>query len=227
MTYTVTISLDNDTLMALQYGQWQMQVYKGCKSPGASAALPTVWYTVPNSEFSSTNTVSWDTPYGGYFSNTTCQAGATVNTSTQEPMQLGSVMTLSTTGSASVSTSGEMPEAFTFLSEKQETWACGMLVNPQGRVPSPICAFPQSGAMANVIKPYEKVLILFTQDRLDVGTIVRVALTHSVSCTLSTSNPNIEVEFSISMGWNTKGNPNARPNPIHFELAPDLIIPGA
>jgi len=227
MVYTVKVKLDNETLSALQIGEWQMQVYKGCKSPNATAALPTVWFAVPNDDFSSTIEFKWDTPYGGYFSNTQVQAGVTVNTSTNQPMQPGNVITLKPNGSAEVSTTGGTPGAFSFLSEKTETWTCGMLVAPDGKDASPICAFPQYGAGANVIEPYEKVLILFTQAQLDTGAVVQTALTKSVSCILSTSEPTIPVGFNINTGWDTMGNPQAKENPVEFNLAPDLIIPPA
>ncbi len=227
MTYTVNISLDNDTLTQLQNGKWEMQVYKGCKSPNAAAALPTVWYTVPNSDFANKISSSWDTPYGGYFSHTSVTAGTVVNTATSQPMSPGDVITLKANGAASVSTSGGKSGAFSFLSEKEETWTCGMLVISEKGQPSPICAFPQYGAAANVIEPYEKVLILFTQSQLDTGAVVQTALTKSVSCILSTSEPVIDVAFNLNKGWDTKGNPQAKENPIQFELAPDLIIPSA
>ncbi|GBF84352.1 hypothetical protein [Aphanothece sacrum] len=225
MTYTVSIALDNETLTALNNGTWQMQVYKGCKSPNASAALPTVWYTVPKTKFSNEIKTSWHTPYGGYFSNTSVTAGTTVNTSTNQPMSPGDVITLNANGSASVSTSGGVSGAFSFLSQKTETWTCGLLVTPKGGEASPICAFPQYGAAGNLIQPYEKVLILFTQAQLNIGAVVQTSLTKSVSCVLSTSQPKISVAFNINSGWNTMGNPQAKQNPIQFDLAADLIIP--
>ncbi|NEP62462.1 MAG: hypothetical protein F6K31_36960 [Symploca sp. SIO2G7] len=227
MVYMVKVTLDDETLSALSIGQWQMQVYKGCKSPNATAALPTVWYAVPNKDFSNSIESKWDTPYGGYFSNTSVTAGVTVNTSTNQPMQPGDVITLKSNGSTQVSTTGGTPGAFSFLSEKTETWTCGMLVAPDGKNASPICAFPQYGAAGNVIEPYEKVLILFTQAQLDTGAVVQTALTKSVSCTLSTSEPTISVAFNINKGWETMGNPQAKENPVNFNLAPDLIIPPA
>jgi len=142
-------------------------------------------------------------------------------------MNPGDVITLLASGGSSVSTIGGTKEAFSFLSEKTTTWTCGMLVTPQGGKAAPICAFPQYGAIGNIIQPYEKVLFLFTQAQLDTGSVVQTALTKSVSCTLSPDQPEITVAFNINKGWDTGGNPQAKQNPVQFNLAPDLIIPSA
>lgn len=224
MLYEVDINLDNDTLDALAQG-FQMQVFKGVKSANSKGALPTVWYTIE--EFSSTVKSSWSETYGGYFSDTNIREGVTVDISTQQPMNPGDVITLSESGSASVSTSGGVEGAFSFDSKKETTWTSGLLVAPEGQKLAPVCAFPQYGAVGNIIAPYEKVLILFTQKQLDTGAVVETAVSKSISIILSTQTPKVTVGFNINTGWDTKGNPQAKENPMNFALAPDLIVPAA
>jgi hypothetical protein len=222
--YSVTIDLDNETLAALNNG-FQMQVYKGVKTSSPTGALPTVWFDV--NKFASTVTVSWEEQFGGYFSNTQVRNGVVVDISTQQPMNPGDVITLSDTGSASVSTTGGVDGAFAFKSDQTTEWTSGLLSkNSQGKF-SPICAFPQYGAVGNIMAPYEKILLLFTQDQLDTGAVVETAVSRSISIIMSTLKPTANVGFSINTGWETNGNPQAKENPQNFALAPDLILPSA
>jgi len=220
--YKVTVSLNDETLKALKAG-FYMQVYKGVKSQTADGALPTVWFTVDS--FSSNVVVHWSENYGGYFSNTKVRNGVTVDTSTSDSMNAGDVIILHDDGSASVSTTGGKPGTFSFKSEKKEAWTSGLMVAPEGQALAPVCAFPQYGAVGNVIMPYQKVLLLFSQDQLDTGSVVETAFSESVSITLGTSLTELEVGFDINKGWDTKGSILAKVNPQDFALAPDLIVP--
>jgi hypothetical protein len=223
-TYRVTIDLDNDTLAALKNG-FQMQVYKGVKTSSPSGALPTVWFDV--NKFANTVTVSWEEEFGGYFSNSQVRNGVVVDISTQQPMNPKDVITLSDTGSASVNTIGGVDGAFSFKSDQPTEWTSGLLSKNSNGKFAPICAFPQYGAVGNIIAPYEKILILFTQEQLDTGAVVETAVSRSVSIIMSTIAPTANVGFSINKGWDTKGNPQVKENAQNFLLAPDLIIPSA
>lgn len=224
-TYSITIDLDEETLAAFKNNNFQMQVYKGVKTSGPVGALPTVWFDVDT--FSSKVKVSWEEKFGGYFSNTQVRNGVVVDISTQKPMEPKNVITLSNSGSASVSTEGGVPGAFAFKSEQDSEWTSGLLSkNSKGEF-APICAFPQYGSVGNIMIPYQKVLILFTQAQLDTGAVVETALSTSVSIILSTQGPTANVAYNINKGWDTKGNIQASANPQNFALAPDLIVPSA
>ncbi len=223
--YQVIVNLDNETLQALSNGRFQMQAYKGVKTASAGGALPTVWFTLD--KFSSTLKVSWSESFGGYFSDTPVKQGVQVDISTQSAMSPGDVITLNQDGSSSVSTTGGIPDTYAFKSEKNETWTCGLLTAANSDAPTPICAFPQYGAVGNLIEPYQKVLLLFTQKQLDTGAVVQTAVSKSISIIMSPSETSIQVGFNINTGWDTGGNPQAKQNPANFEMAPDLIIPSA
>ncbi len=222
--YSVNINLDSTTLAALQNGKYQMQVYKGVKSSGPAGALPTVWFSV--NEFSNQVNVSWKEEFGGYFSDTKTRSGVKVNISTHDAMGPGDIITLAADGSASVASGGPAGE-FSFDSKQTTEWTSGLLSKDQNGKYAPICAFPQFGAVGNIMEPYEKVLILFTQAQLDTGAVVETAISASVSVILSTSVPTASLDFSINSGWNTNNNPQASTNPANFQLAPELIIPSA
>lgn len=221
-TYSVKIKLDDETLNALNNG-FQLQAFKGVKAASPAGGLPTVWLTV--NKFSSDVVISWQENFGGYFSKTNVQEGNTVDISTSNPMNPGDVITLSKSGSSSVTTIGGVPGAYCFESQQEITWASGLLSAATGQSPTPICAFPQYGAVGNIMAPYEKILILFTQGQVDTGAVLETAVSKSVSVILSTLTPSATLGFSINKGWDTQGNPQAKQNPQNFSLAPDLIVP--
>lgn len=221
-TYSVKISLDDTTLNALNNG-FKLQVFKGVKAASPAGGLPTVWLTVD--QFSNEVVLSWQENYGGYFSKTSVQEGNVVDVSTSNPMSPGDVITLSNSGSSSVSTIGGVPGAYCFESQKTDMWTSGLISAVNGKDPTPICAFPQYGAVGNIMAPYDKILVLFTQGQVDTGAVLETALSKSVSVILSTLTPTATLAFNINTGWDTMGNPQAKQNPQNFALAPDLIVP--
>ena len=221
--YTVSIDLDSSTLTALKNGGFSMHAFKGVKtsSPGSSA-LPTLWFQ--QDRFSSTVDISWADTFGGYFSATDIKENAVVKISTEDLMNLGDILTLQENG-GSAKTSGGVSTAYNFKSDKTETWTCGLTTSAKGGEATPICAFPQYGAVANVLMPYDKVLLLFTQEQQDTGSVLQTAVSSSISIIMSPQVPDIGVAFDINTGWNTRSQPQAVSNPVNFDMAPDLIVP--
>lgn len=222
--YKVTVTLDDETLHALSAG-FQMQVFKGVKSTAYASALPTVWLTVPQRKFSSSVDITWTEECGGYFSHTMVQPGVTVDSSTGKPMEPGQTLILNSDGSSIVSSTGGTPGAFTFESKRTETWTCGLMSDGNGEGLSPVCAFPQYGYIANIIMPYQRILILFTQMQLSTRTIVSTAGVPSVTITLSPQMPTATVPYNINTGWKVDGSQYQTANPPHFKIAPALIVP--
>ncbi|MFT5778777.1 MAG: hypothetical protein ACI837_001733 [Crocinitomicaceae bacterium] len=221
-TYKVTVALDNSTISALSNG-FQLQVFKGVKSSSPQGALPTVWTTIDH--FAGTVEISWSDNYGGYFSNTMIAQGARVSIATEQNMNPGEVITLSQNGSSSVAATGGIQGAFAFMSEQTNTWTSGLTASANGSNPTSICAFSLYGSTTNILESYERVVILFTQELMEPGTIVRTAVSSSLSITLSAASPTLAVIFNINTGWDTLGSPYAQLNPSNFELAPGLIVP--
>ncbi|MEE9581082.1 MAG: hypothetical protein V3V74_07200 [Nitrosomonadaceae bacterium] len=219
--YQVNVALDAATLAALQNG-FSMQAFKGAKASAPAGAQPTLWFQLD--QFSSTVSVNWEEHFGGYFSNTPIHKDVVVNISTGKEMSLGQILTLQTDGECTLN-SGGVSTAYNFASEQEQTWTCGLTVSANGQDASAICAFPQYGAVNNVIEPYEKVLLLFTQAQITTGAVVETAVSSSVSVILSPQNPTADLKFDINRGWDTEGNPYATENAADFAMATDLIIP--
>ena len=222
-TYKITIDLDSTTLSALKDGGFSMHAFKGVKTsaPGSNA-LPTLWFQ--QDRFASKVDISWKDTFGGYFSATDIKENAVIDISTSSAMTLGDILTLLDNGDNSLSTGG-VPTAYNFKSDKTETWTCGLTVSAKGTEATPICAFPQYGAAANVLMPYDKVLLLFTQEQQDTGSVLQTAVTMSISIIMSPQVPEISVAFDINTGWDTRNQPQATSNPVEFNMAPDLIVP--
>jgi hypothetical protein len=220
-TYQISINLNDETLSALKEGSWQLQAFKGVKST-STQLYPTVWFNV--TDFSTNVVLSWQEQYGGYVNNQTLSHGITVDVSSQQPMNFGDLMTLNTDGSTQVSTRG-LSGAVSIYNTIDKLWHCGVTQSMNGEEPTPICAFPLYGNTTNIMAPYEKVILVFAQNPIDTGTVVKEAISASLSITLSGTTPGISVSFDINKSWDTKGQTNATVNLNPINLAEHLVIP--
>lgn len=221
-SYGITVSIDSYTLGKLQAGNYSLQVFKGAKG-NQTTALPTLWFAV--SQFSSTVSLKWTEQYGAYVDNQTVADGVVVDISSAKSMNLGDLMTLLSDGDTSVSTTGGRSGAITVFSQQQTEWLCGMTQSMNGSAPTPICAFPLYGSQADLMEPYETVVLMFASGQVATGTVVEEAISSSITLTLSGAAPTIAVSFDMNLGWDGNGNPNATVNPLPINLAEVLIVP--
>lgn len=219
-TYSISISLDNETLAALQANGYQLQVFKGVKGP--SSGRPTLWSGITT--FAPQVKLSWQVQYGGYTDLQTLQNGIVVNASGQRQMELGDTLTLESDGSLSLSTNG-MEGAFAIASNQTQEWLCGLTQSMNGAAPSAICAFPLFGQQTDYMEPYETVALVFASGQIDTGTVVEEAESSFCLVTLSGSNTSIGLSFDINKGWDTNGNPAAAVFQNSVSLASKLIVP--
>jgi hypothetical protein len=221
-SYGITVTLDSYTLGKLQAGNYSLQVFKGAKG-NQSTALPTLWFSV--SQFSSTVALNWTEQYGAYVDNQTVADGVVVDISSEKAMNLGDLMTLLSDGDTNVTTTGGRDGAITVFSQQTTEWLCGMTQSMNGSAPTPICAFPLFGSQADLMEPYETVVLMFASAQVATGTVVEEAISSSITVTLSGSAPTITVAFDMNLGWNSGGNPAAIVNPLPINLAEVLIVP--
>ncbi|MFB9845027.1 hypothetical protein [Mucilaginibacter ginsenosidivorans] len=221
-SYGITVALDSYTLGKLQAGNYSLQVFKGAKG-NQSTALPTLWFSV--TEFSATVSLKWTEQYGAFVDNQTIANGVVVDISSSKAMNLGDLMTLLSDGDTNVTTTGGRDGAITVFSQQSNEWICGMTQSMNGSAPTPICAFPLFGSQADLMEPYETVVLMFASGQVATGTVVEEAISSSVTITLSGAAPSVAVAFDMNLGWNTSGNPYAVVNPLPINLAETLIVP--
>lgn len=221
-SYQISVGLDDYTLGKLQAGNYSLQVFKGAKG-NQSSALPTLWFSV--TQFSSSVALNWTEQYGAYVSNQTVASGVVVDISSSQSINLGSLMTLLNDGQTTVSTTGGVPGAITVFSQQTNEWLCGMTQSMNGSAPTAICAFPLFGSQADLMEPYETVVLMFASAQVATGTVVEEAISSSVTITLSGGAPTVGVSFDMNAGWSTNGNPYAIVNPLPINLAETLIVP--
>ncbi len=221
--YSVSIEIDQQTLPILMSNAFTLYAFLGVNTPNPSGAMSTVWSTLD--QFLTITAISWDDEVSGYFSNTPISNGTVVDTSNQKPLSPGDVMTLSESGTTSVSSGGGAPNSFTLKSEQSAQWSSGLSVkNTNQGVYSPTGAFPQLNSADNMISPSQKLLLFFSQGQYAKGTVIETAIAESISFMLSANNPTASVRYDIQTGWDIQGNPNAKLNPANISLSSELII---
>lgn len=219
--YTIQINISDATLSILTANNWQLQVFKGVKS-GASGKI-TLWQHITT--FNNIIKLEWEDQYGGYVDKSAIKNGATIDvTSKTRPMEIGQRMTLNADSTVSLTTLDARADAFTFFSVKNEEWVCGVSQFANNAY-SPLCVFNLYGHTANFIEPYDKVVLVFSTEQVDTGSVVEDAIGASVEVTLSPDFPTISLGYDINTSWATNGNVYAKVNPLPIALADALIIP--
>jgi len=219
--YSVTISLDNDTLAWLK-GK-SLRVFKGVLT--GSAGLPVVWFS--QNTFSQQLTFSWEETYGGYVTDAGKPvSGFSVLDVSSSSMSLGQKLTANNDGSTNVTNDGE-PGMITVMAAVDDTrdWTGGMgqVVNDKL---SPICAFDIGGSgSAIVMEPYERLVLVFESTAaVNTGTVIAAAISSSITIELDGSDTSRTVSFSKDGGWSGNTGGWATINLPDLDLAKALIM---
>jgi hypothetical protein len=198
-TYTITIDLDDDTLNKLnQTGQY-LRAYKGVKT-GISGGVSTVWFKSNN--FSNNMTVQWTEQYAGYISNyQQLKGGVNITAQSTKPMDLGETLSVSDNGTTVVNSTGQAGDIIIKNTGSKE-WNCGMAQKVgSNQEASILCAFPLFGHYADIMMPYEKILLVFESGQIDTGTVIEETIGESIIITLDGQDKSRDVNYNIDTGW--------------------------
>lgn len=209
MTYTINISLSNDTLQFLSNGFW-LRIYKG--ETTSAASINTVWYTTNN--FEAVVTIQWTGSYGGFIANyTPFNKGTVLKGNPVIPMQENSLLTINQAGIVSPSNTGGNPSALTFYNNSSNLHTCGVaqVVNSTWQTFS---AMQLGGFGTDILAPkdanrHELVLLVFEASLENAGTIITETLNSSLMLAISDIVPTVNVSYDYQTSWNAKGNVNA------------------
>lgn len=219
-TYSIQISLNNATLTALANQNLSLNAFKGVQT-NAGGGASTVWLSTNN--FAETVNISWQEQYGGYVENQQFSTGITVLASDVQPMNLGDILSVDSTGVPNVNTGGADGD-ITVLNKGNKPWTGGMGQMVAGAL-SPLCAFPLNGNFAITMMPYEKVLLVFESGQTDTGAVVEETTSSTIVITLTGADvgQTKQVSFDINTGWDANNAGWAEINDNGYTIADQLI----
>ncbi|MFB9845028.1 hypothetical protein [Mucilaginibacter ginsenosidivorans] len=202
--YSINISLDNGTLNFFAQNDYWLRIYKGELTN--AVCVNTLWHTT--NIFTSSVSVSWTDDYAGFICpQIPLNKGAYIRASVT-PMQLGDVLSMNSSGIASLTTKGGTAGALTFFNNSHYARICGAAQSITG-TNQLYMAMPMLGQGNNVVVPQENVLLVFESGEMAPGTVVSRAINPSLLAKLNPGSPIINITYDYLNSWNTNGSTQA------------------
>lgn len=218
--YTVTINLADNTQAQLNSQGYLLYGFKAVQT-SQRGGVPVVWFAFNSATtpFQMTATIEWSEQYQGYITDAAAITNGQITAESEWDMSLGQVVDV-TTGDV---TDGGNPVALSLLNPGSIPFTCG-ISQMQGNTSTPMCAFPLNGNHQDVIAPIEKILLMFSTDVHNTGTVVEQAYSQGVLIDLTSANTRA-VNYDINKGWSTPGGQQgwAQTFPPNADLVPMLI----
>lgn len=220
--YQVNLTMSQATVQALQNGNYSLYGFKAVQSTVGGGA-PLVWFSIPASSLLTSDTIQWTEQYQAYISNTFPVApNTTVVASASVAISLGQQWNVQPGGGDNITTGG--PSVAISIDNTTTTpFTCGISMKQNG-VFNPLCAFPLYGGGLDVIAPIEKVVLMFSTEPVNTGTVVEQAFSPGIFIDLTADNQRA-VSFDINQGWSWGGGSWAQQLPANSNLVPFLVEP--
>jgi hypothetical protein len=213
--YEINIELSQQTINALAQGGYALWALKAVRAQGGGA--PLLWYSTSN--FTSVMRVTWQDQYAAYASTSQIIANAVINPESSVEMDLGQTVDLTPTGALQAGGRGA-PGAISILNQDSRQWTVGQSQSIDGES-SPVCALPLYRQMQSQIVPVEQVLLMFSSNAANTGTVMERAVSQGLLVDL-TAQKSRTVQFDVNSGWNTPGTWARQVTP-NTDLVPLLI----
>ncbi|KAA0582301.1 hypothetical protein FZ983_07380 [Azospirillum sp. B21] len=223
-TYSVAVTMDQNTLTTLKNNGFILYGFKGISTPNGSSAQPTVWFST--NQYLTSTTISWTENYKAYISSQQIQANTTIDASNNISADLGNLVTVDGNGMLTVSTTGGTSGAVSVYDNSSNPYTTGLSQAANGGPATPLCALSLLGQTTDVIVPIEYVLLMFATQTVDTGTVLYNAYTQSIAVDLTGAPANSRsVSYVVNQGWQTDGATWATVYPPNAALKPLLINP--
>jgi hypothetical protein len=200
--YEVDITMTKATIDALHGGNYRLYGFKAVQTNQGGGA-PVVWFQLPSPRYSTSTAIVWNVQYQAYTSEDTIVSGGKVTATFAADIDLGQTLDVEADGTGPV-TDGGPAQAISILNTSGEEFTCGTSQQLADGSYSPMCAFPLYGHQLDAIAPIEKILLMFSTEPANTGTVVEQAYTNSILIDLTSANLR-EVYFDINQGWSWGG----------------------
>jgi hypothetical protein len=219
--YEIDISMNGQTVNALQAppNPYFLYGFKAVKASGNGA--PLVWFKT--SDYGLATALSWTEQYQAYTSLDQIVPGGKITATNAYDIGLDNTLDVaSPDGTGSVDTLQGAPSAISIANQTSTQFTTGISqVQPDGTV-TPMCAFPLYGNMLDAIAPIELVLLMFSTEAYNTGTVVEQSYSAGVLVDL-TAEQTRSLNFDINAGWSWGGGPWAQIVAPNENLVPLLI----
>ena len=218
--YSVAVAMNQNTVDMLSQGAFNLYAFKAVQ--GAGNGAPTVWFKSTN--FSLETDVQWQVAYQAYTSKTQIVPNGQIKASAPYDIDLKQTLNVtSTTGTGAVDTSTGTTGAISIFNQTTTQFTCGISQQQADGTFGPMCAFPLYGNNLDVIAPIEKVLLMFSTNPVNTGTVVYQAYSQGLMIDLTGATER-KVSYDINNGWSWPGSASwGKVYPANSNLVPLLI----
>lgn len=213
----ITITLPSATLVALKdmgYALYAMRAFDTTNAAGQ----PLVW--VATTQYLEMTTLAFQAQYQAYVSTSQLVADGVVTMSATAAVDLGQTATVDANGMITV-TQGGRPNAVTLVNSSSNPFTTGLAAGADGGSAA-IFAEPLYGLAEDIVAPLDQVLLTFSTAGVQVGTLVRHAMSQSFLVDL-TGGEQRTVAFDINQGWSAGGAVWGQNVPAGTDLIPILV----
>ncbi len=201
MQYEIDLKLGKPTLERLVEEGFSLQIFKGANNVAKNAAKVSVWKSVE--ELLELNTIKWEEDYAGYFTATVLKDDAVIEATDFSSLKLSDLYTLNKDGEGIVS-KGQYSDSFNYAMEQQrmpkDHFHCGLGSIADKKL-SPFIAVSIAPQFFVQLKPHEKILLMFSQQPREIGTITVQSESKAILIDFPTDKRKIELSFDENKGW--------------------------
>jgi hypothetical protein len=218
--YEIDITMAPATVTALLNGNYNLYGFKAVQAAQGGGA-PLVWFQLTSTEYSALTQLQWSVQYQAYTSTSTIVPNGKVTASYATNVELGQQLNVEPGGIGNVTTAGPAT-AISVYNTTSTQFTAGISQQAADGSNNPMCAFPLYGQQLDVIAPIEKVLLMFSTQPVNTGTVIEQAYSPGVLIDLTSSNQRA-VAYDINAGWSWGGYSWAQTVAANENLVPLLI----
>jgi hypothetical protein len=218
--YGITITMNQDTVVALQAGGYSLYGFKGVQTTLQGGA-PLVW--LQSRQFSLNTVISWEEKYQAYTSLSQIIPNGQIVASAAYDIRLGHTLQVDNTSGTGRVVTGGTANAISINNVTSTPMLCG-ISQVQGTTGSatPLCAFPLTGLGLDTFAPIQLVMLEFATAAVNTGTVVLQAFSQAILVDLTVQSE-LAVSFDINNGWSANGSPDAQFYPAGTNISPLLL----
>lgn len=217
---TLTISLSNGTVQALQQSGFRLYVFRVVASSNKSG-VPLVWARV-DSYIESIVLGFSSTAFAAYVSTDPIAVDAPIVMGATAPVGAGQVVSVADGGSLAVANGAPTGDVY-IASAASARYTCGLGAEPAGMSMQPFCAFTLYPQVAVTMQPADAIFVMWATSDYDPAVYMQLCLGPGLFVAFD-GVPERAVSYDIVEGWWPANAEWAEPVETGTDLASILIL---
>ncbi|MCX5070967.1 hypothetical protein OHA84_36660 [Streptomyces sp. NBC_00513] len=184
-TYSIVVKIEDEKRAELAQDGYTLTVFKAIETDIVASPKnvgPTVWFS--DSKLSAQTTISWEQTLQAYYSDTTYGSGVEITHRTTRPVNIGQGMEIKEwepgLEDMKRNTEYDQQDWIQIRNSLSQDFTIGLeqvRAEGSGQVSAPMCAFRAIDKSSRIMRPINKLVLVFSIGTKKVGTIMTSAST--------------------------------------------------